>query len=108
MNLVTGESKLNLINSFDNTLTNLATNTTAIFVDSREQRYAVYVVNVNPIIVDFDGTSFGVGWLGHTQSGNIVNVLFDENLSGDARDAYLWITDSVTLERKEIYLYQEE
>jgi len=108
LNLINGESKLNLINSFDNTLRTLAADTTAIFVDFREQSRTVYTRFVNPIIVDFDGTSFGVGWLSGSQNGNIVTVEFDENLSSATRDAYLWLTDSVTLERITIYLNQSE
>ena len=108
LNLISGVSKLNLINSFDNTLVRLATDTTSIFVDFREQSRTVYTRFVNPILVDFDGLGYGVGWLSGSQSGSIVTVTFDENLTAAARDANLFITDSVTLERITIYLNQSE
>jgi hypothetical protein len=106
LNLINGVSKLNLINSFDNTLVRLATDRTSIFVDFREQSRTVYTRFVNPIIVDFDGLGYGTTWLSGTSDRSIVTVTFDENLSLADRDANLFITDSVTLERITIYLNQ--
>jgi hypothetical protein len=106
LNLTNGVSKLNLINSFDNTLVRLATDTTSIFVDFREQSRTVYTRFVNPIIVDFDGLGYGTTWLSGSSDRSIVTVTFDENLSLADRDANLFITDSVTLERITIYLNQ--
>ena len=100
-NLLTGETSLNLINSFDNTLNVFNIDRRAIFVDYQEQEQSAYVTNLD----NFDYTSSEL-WVTCLNSGNIVYFYFDENTTGLERTAIVTIFNTETLQEVEVFITQ--
>lgn len=100
-NLLTGETSLNLINSFDNTLNVFNIDRRVITVDYQEQTQSAYVTNLD----NFDFTSTEL-WVSCLNTGNIVYFLFDENTTGLDRTATVTIFNTATLQEVEVFVRQ--
>lgn len=86
-NLLTGKVSFELINSFDNTLNPFNSSETIILASAEASREYTYITNAGKMsatVTDFgDGTS----WLTVSVENNAVAVDFDENLTGNPREA---------------------
>jgi len=100
-NLLTGETTLNLINSFDNTLNSFNIDKRVIFVDWQEQTQSAYVTNLD----NFGYTSSEL-WVTATNIGNIVYFSIEANLTGITRSATVTIINTATLQEVEVEIIQ--
>lgn len=89
INLLTGEADLNLINSFDNDLSQFETNNTVFFEDYNSNRMSVYIRNTEGFKTKFEDVGYGVGWITVSADGNNIIIDITENNTGAFRRAVL-------------------
>jgi len=100
-NLLSGETNLNLINSFDNTINSFNIDRRAIFVDWQEQVQSAYVTNLD----NFGYTSSEL-WVTASNDGNIVYFNIDANLTGITRNATVTVINTATLQEVDVIIQQ--
>jgi hypothetical protein len=101
-NLLTGETTLKLINSFDNTINGFNVDRNVLFVDWQEQAQSVYVTNLD----NFGYTSSEL-WVTASNTGGIVYVDIEANDTGLVRTAILTIQNTSTLQEVEVFIQQQ-
>jgi len=100
-NLLTGETTLKLINSFDNTINGFNVDRTVLFVDWQEQTQSVYVTNLD----NFGYTSSEL-WVTASNTGNIVYIIIEANDTGLVRTATVTIQNTATLQEVDVFISQ--
>lgn len=101
LNLNDGKSKLELINSFDNDLSDMQIRDTVFYVDTQAQRVSTYVAGKSAFQSKVD-TAYN--WITLEQEGNILFMKIDENTSDYAR--YGVITVFIGSKEKNIQIIQ--
>jgi hypothetical protein len=90
-NLMTGKTKLNLINSFDNTINNFVASPTFLSLGGETQRASVYVTSSNKMRLAYDED-----WITDAeQVGNNIFIEVSENTSGEQRAGIFTISDPI-------------
>ena len=100
-NLLNGSTSFNLINSFDNNLTQFNVDRSQIIVNYQEQSTSVYVTNLTSF--DYDSTET---WVTATSIGGVVTFSIEENTTGSIREATITIINSDTLQEVEVIIFQ--
>lgn len=100
LNLTTGETDLNLINSFDNTINPFDVGSTIIFSDARQPSQTIYVKGYGAYSVAIEDVGFGTSWAGYSTNNRLITINLNENLMGLQRS----INVKITSEGKEINL----
>jgi len=90
LNLLTGESDLELINSFENDLTGLQVRNTIYYVDFQSQRVSVYIANAGLFDVKIEDS--GTGWILTEVEDDIVYLKISENTGDYIRRGAITIT----------------
>jgi hypothetical protein len=85
-NITSKEVQLNLINAFDTTINSFTTTQTIYFIGAKQASQTVYVNSTS----EFTGSlKDDPTWLDFTIDGNLVTLTFDENTTGELREAEL-------------------
>jgi hypothetical protein len=85
-NITSKEVQLNLINAFDTTINSFTTTQTIYFFVAKQASQTVYVNSTS----EFTGSlKDNPTWLDFTIDGNLVTLTFDENTTGELREAEL-------------------
>lgn len=104
INLLTGETTLDLINSFDIDISNFGVNQTVFFIDSNSQRLSAYVNNKNNDVFDvYDSES----WINVSLNGNVIYLDVDANNTNDLRIGKVVFGDVRTDYDFTLTVYQE-
>ena len=90
LNLLTGESDLELINSFENDLTGLQVRNTIYYVDFQSQRVSVYIANAGLFDVKIEDS--GLGWILTEVEDDIIYLKVSENTGDYIRRGVITIT----------------
>lgn len=106
--LKTKETEFDLINSFDTVVNPFIPSTSNVYTDYAAKTEQISITNLDGATPTKVDVGFGVGWVTVTISAtlpNVLNLVFDENLSGLTRDMFvnLVATDGKTAS---IYLNQ--
>ena len=107
LNLLDGKTNLNLINSFDASVTNLTPNNTSFFVNSVAQDVNTYLANGNETLLNFSYVDVGFGndWAISVQNGSNIVTSIQENLTLATRIMNIKVLD----DKKELFvLYIEQ
>lgn len=102
VSLMTGETTLNLINSFDVQLAGYTANVNELFADNRAQTQSVTVTNIGNTSVTLTDNS----WLSYNISGSNVFFIFEANGSTTTRLNNAVLTNLDTLQTIEIFITQ--
>ena len=106
-NLMTGKTKLNLINSFDNTINGFVSNRTTILTDYTAKTESVYVTNFTNFSFILNDLGFGTSWVTDVYNvGNNIYFDIDENASGIERQLEVTLTNTDTLQTITITIIQ--
>jgi len=100
-NLLTGETTLNLLNSFDNTINAFDVDRTVIFADYQEQTQSVYVTNND--YFDYNSSEL---WVTCSASGGVVYFYIEQNTTGFDREATVTIINTDTLQEVDVLVIQ--
>lgn len=106
-NLMTGKTKLNLINSFDNTINGFVSNRTTILTDYTAKTESIYVTNFTNFSFILNDLGFGTSWVTDVYNvGNNIYFDIDENASGIERQLEVTLTNTDTLQTITITIIQ--
>lgn len=106
-NLMTGKTKLNLINSFDNTINGFVSNRTTILTDYTTKTESIYVTNFTNFSFILNDLGFGTSWVTDVYNvGNNIYFDIDENASGIERQLEATLTNTDTLQTITITIIQ--
>lgn len=106
-NLMTGKTKLNLINSFDNTINGFVSNRTTILTDYTAKTESVYVTNFTNFSFILNDLGFSTSWVTDVYNvGNNIYFDIDENASGIERQLEVVLTNTDTLQTITITIIQ--
>lgn len=105
VDLVSGRSSLNLINTFENNFGIFSPSQSKVFLNSLAQSYSVYVSNGS--VMNFTKTDLGHGtsWATLSQSDNNMVITVTANATAEIRDIYITV-DNGSGKSFEIYLNQ--
>ena len=100
-------TELNLINSFDNTISPFVANRTEITSSYKGQTESIYVTNGGNF--SFNKVDYGDGtdWIKESSVDSNVYFVFSQNKTGQFRTMACEIQDTVTLETISIILNQD-
>lgn len=104
--LVTSQTELNLINSFDFTVNAFSSNDTRIYLTKDAQTYSVFVTNMTTYSVSKINTGFGTDWVSVSDNGTNLIFTVDANISGD-RSIIIKITDDISLQEIDFTIFQD-
>lgn len=104
--LVTSQTELNLINSFDFTVNAFSSNDTRIYLTKDAQNYSVFVTNMTTYSVSKINTGYGTDWVSVSDNGTNLIFTVDANISGD-RSIIVKITDDVSLQEIDFTIFQD-
>jgi hypothetical protein len=105
-NLLTGEAKLELVNTFDNTLNPFRSNTGSVYTDFRAKTENVSVTNLTGATPTKVDAGFGTSWaIVSIVEPNILEVIFEENNTGSERDMFISLS-AVDSKETSIYINQ--
>ena len=105
-NLLTSETTLNLVNSFDNTLNGFVPSRTTITTDSTAKTESIFVTNGGNFSFTKVDTGDGVTWVDVTSIGSNVYFEFEENTTGLEITMQVEIQNTLTLQEITITLIQ--
>lgn len=105
-NLLTSETTLNLVNSFDNTLNGFVPSRTLITTDSTAKTESIFVTNGGNFSFTKVDTGDGVTWVDVTSIGSNVYFEFEENTTGLEKTMQVEIQNTLTLQEITITLIQ--
>ena len=110
-NLLTDSTTFNLINAFDDSLSNYTASASNIFVEYLPVTEVVTLSDAPGTSVSKTDTGYGVGWftatLGATAAtANQLSIAFTENTTGLLRDAQVLLTQTATGSTITIYIRQ--
>lgn len=107
VNLLTGETTLNLFNTFETNFGLFAPSQTDIYLNYKAQTYSVYVSNAPEVIniVKVDN-GFGTSWATVFQNGSFIDITVTENAEEINRDIFIEV-DNGAGKSFEIYLNQD-
>jgi len=106
LNLLNGDIKFKLINSFDNVINGFSPDRTVISTDYTAKTESVYVINLGNYTAVKNDTGDGIGWVTVSNSGNNLYFAFDKNTSGATRTMTVTVTNNDTLQEFDITLIQ--
>ncbi len=106
-NLMTGKTKLNLINSFDNTINGFVASRTNIVTDYTAKTESVYVTNFTNFSFILQDVGYGTSWVTDVYNvGNNIYFDIDDNASGLERQLEVTLTNTDTLQTINITITQ--
>lgn len=105
VDLVSGKSSLNLINTFENNFGIFSPSQSKVFLNVLAQSYSIYVSNGS--VMNFSKTDLGHGtsWATLSQSGNNMVITVTANVTTEIRDMYITV-DNGAGKSFEVYLNQ--
>lgn len=106
VNLLTGESTLNLINSFEANFGLFLPSQTNIYLNYKAQTYNVYVSNGSVMNIVLQDLGFGTSWATAIQNGSSIDITVDENVLIQNRDLFINVDNGGT-KSFQIYLNQD-
>ncbi len=98
VNLLTGETNLNLINSFENTLAGFTPLQSSFRVDYQEQRVSTYVATEDVFVFTNQDEGYGTGWITASNTGGNIYLDIDENTT----ETYRYMT--ILVQKKDLTL----
>lgn len=104
-NLLTGETSLNLINSFETNFGLFRPSQTEVLLNYKAQSYSVYVSNGVVMNIVLQDIGFGTSWATATQNGNLIVITVTENSSSESRNLFINV-DNGSGKSFQIYLDQ--
>jgi len=104
--LVTSETELNLINSFEFTVNAFSSNDTRIYLSKDAQTYSVFITNMTTYTATKISTGFGTDWVAVSDDGTNLIFTVDANIAGD-RSIIVKITDDVSLQEIDFTIFQQ-
>lgn len=107
LNLLNGQSKLDLINSFDNDLTGFNANNTVFFIDSNSQRLSSYMTGSDDMTVSKVNEGWGVDWYTPTLVGQNVYIDVEANNTDELRIGKVQILDKINIRFAYILINQK-
>ena len=107
-NLLNGKTELNLINSFDNTISPFVANRTEITSSYKGQTESIYVTNGGNFSFNKVDLGYGTTWVKVTSIDNNVYFAISANLTDVFRSMQCEIQDTISLKTILITLNQEE
>lgn len=106
VNLLTGETSLNLFNTFENNFGLFRPSQAEVFLNYKAQTYTVFVSNGTIINTSLTDTGFGTSWATAIQSGSNIVITVTENGSDINRDLFI-NADNGAGKTFQIYLNQD-
>ena len=98
-NLLTGKTKLNLINSFDNTINSFKSNISIIKKDAEEEVITITITNSEGATNSKTDLGFGTGWANVSTISSLSNIFYlsiSENTTAAYRSMRVVFTQPVT------------
>ena len=106
LNLLTGESELNLITSFDDQIGSFTPSRTNIYVDYKAQTESIYVTNLGNFTFNKVDKGYDVDWVSVTSNLNNVYFTFALNETDLSRDMFVDLLDETATKTIRVYLNQ--
>ena len=108
LNLTTGESTLDLINSFDNTVNPFTAGQTIYIIDSNARVINKYVTGTDDFTVDKNDAGDGIDWVNITIVDRQIFIAVDENSSTNSRAIDLLIENTAKTKQIDVSITQTE
>lgn len=105
VDLVSGKSSLNLINTFENNFGIFSPSQSKVFLSADAQSYSVYVSNGSVMYFSKTDLGHGTSWATLSQSGNNMVISVTANATPEIRDIYITV-DNGAGKSFEVYLNQ--
>ncbi len=107
VNLLTGKTSLNLLNTFETNFGVFAPNQTSVYLNYKVQTYSVYVSNAPAVMgIVKENTGFGTSWAAIVQNGSFLEITVTENTGAINRDMFINVDNGGT-KTFQIYLNQD-
>lgn len=94
LNLTTGESTLNLINSFDNTIDPFTSGNTIYFIDSNDRLLSNYIKGNDSYVSNVSDAGYGIDWITLSYDDRITYMQVDENTTGSMRVGHVLVSNT--------------
>lgn len=106
VNLITGETTLNIINTFENNFGLFQPSQSQVYLNYKSQSYTVYVSNGSVMNISLTDTGFGTSWATAIQNGTTIVITVTENAAEINRDLFIDV-DNGAGKSFQIYLNQD-
>ena len=106
LNLLTGDIKFKLINSFDNVIQGFSPDRTTINTDYRAKTESIFVTNLTNFTSLKNDTGDGTGWVTVSSIDSNIYFTFTENIVASSRTMTVTITNDDTLQEFDVTLIQ--
>ena len=107
LGLTDGKSKLNLINSFDNSLVGFANTQTSVITDARAHQQVINIKGSEEFTVNKIDQGQGVSWATITKDNRLLTIDLDSNLTATDRGLVIELTTATTGTVLNIFLTQK-